>query len=128
MATHVKVIAVLYLICGVFLVAGAFFLPLILGLVASLVGTSGDPDAGVATAILGLTGVTLSIILGVLAIPFLATGWGMLKLRPWSRIAGIVLGALSLIHFPFGTVLGIYALVILFRKDTEALFGEPVRA
>jgi hypothetical protein len=29
---------------------------------------------------------------------------------------------LCLIHIPFGTLIGIYALVILFRKDTEALF------
>jgi hypothetical protein len=123
MATHVKVIAVLYLICGVFFAAAALFTPMILGLVATLVGTSGDPDAGVASAVLGLTGVAVSIIMGVIAIPFIATGWGMLKLRPWSRIAGIVLGALSIIQIPLGTAIGVYALVILFRKDTEALFS-----
>lgn len=122
MATHVKVIAVLFIICGSMLLAGALFLPVVLGLVATFVGTSGDPDAGVATAVLGFTGVALSVFFAVLAAPFFATGWGLLKLRPWARIGGIVLGALSLTSFPFGTVLGVYALVILFRKETEALF------
>ena len=123
MATHVKVIGVFFVICGVFLIAGAFFLPAILGLVAALIGSSGDPDAGVATTVIGVTGVALSIMLAALAIPYLAAGWGLLKLRPWARILGIVLGVLSLVEFPFGTALGIYALVILFRKDTEALFA-----
>ena len=32
------------------------------------------------------------------------------------------LAALALTSFPLGTAFGVYALVILFRKDTEALF------
>jgi hypothetical protein len=121
-ATHIKVIAVLFLVCGGMLVALAFFLPAVLGLVAAIVRADGDADAAVATNVLGITGAALSIFFGVLALPFVATGWGMLKLKSWSRIAGIVLGALLLIQIPLGTAIGIYALVILFRKDTEALF------
>jgi hypothetical protein len=121
-ATHIKVIAVLFLVCGGMLVALAFFLPAILGLVAAFVHESGDPDANVASKVLGLTGAALSIFFAVIAVPFVATGWGMLKLQPWSRIAGIVLGALLLIEIPIGTAIGIYALVILFRKDAEAVF------
>jgi hypothetical protein len=107
------------------LLAGALFLPLVLGMVATLVGTSGDPDAAVATTILGFTGAAVSVFFVVLAAPFLATGWGMLKLKPWARIAGIVLGALSLANFPLGTAIGVYALLILFKKETEALFAAP---
>ena len=128
MATHVKVIAVLFLVCGAMLVAMAFFMPAVLGLVAAVVRSEGDPDAAVASNVLGITGAALSLFFGVLAIPFIATGWGMLKLKSWSRIAGIVLGALLLIQIPLGTAIGIYALVILFRKDTEALFtAQPGR-
>jgi hypothetical protein len=121
-ATHVKVIAVLFLVCGAMLVALALFLPAVLGLVAAIVKSEGDPDAAIATNVLGITGAGLSIFFGVLALPFVATGWGMLKLKSWSRIAGIVLGALLLIQIPVGTAIGIYALVILFRKDAEVLF------
>jgi len=121
-ATHIKVIGVLFLVCGGMLAALAFFLPAVLGLIASVVHTSGDQDAAVASTVLGLTGAALSIFFGVLALPFVATGWGMLKFKRWSRIAGIVLGALLLTQIPIGTAIGIYALVILFRKDAEALF------
>jgi hypothetical protein len=121
-ATHIKVIAVLFLVCGGMLVALAFFLPAVLGLVAAIVKSDGDPDAAIATNVLGITGAALSIFFGVLALPFVATGWGMLKFKSWSRIGGIVLGALLLVQIPVGTAIGIYALVILFRKDAEALF------
>jgi len=121
-ATHIKVIAVLFLVCGAMLAALAFFLPAVLGLIAAIVRADGDQDAALASNVLGLTGAGLSIFFGVLALPFVATGWGMLKLKSWSRIAGIVLGALLLIQIPVGTAIGIYALVILFRKDAEVLF------
>jgi hypothetical protein len=45
-----------------------------------------------------------------------------LKLASWARIAGIVLAIIHLINIPVGTALGIYALWVLFNKDTERLF------
>ena len=56
------------------------------------------------------------------AVPCIACGIGLLKRQRWARILGIVLAAVALIEFPIGTAFGIYALVILFSKDTEALF------
>jgi len=127
MATHVKVIAVLFLVGGACLVLLAFAAPMLLGLIATFVGSSGDPDARVATTVVGLTGIGLSLLFGVLSIPFLVTGWGLLKFKPWARIAGIILAALCLPKIPFGTIFGIYALYILFQKETEALFvAKPV--
>ena len=126
MSTHVKVIAALNFLWGGIYAALAVFMPAMLGLIATIVGNSGDPDAATAVPILGLTGVGLSIFFAILAVPHLLAGWGLWTLRPWARILGIVLGALSLVSFPFGTLCGIYALVILFRKDTEALF-QPVK-
>jgi hypothetical protein len=43
------------------------------------------------------------------------------KRRRWARIMGIILAALALPKIPFGTIFGIYALIILFQKDTEVL-------
>ena len=41
-----------------------------------------------------------------------------------ARIVGIIVAILSLTQFWLGTAFGIYALVILFRKETEALFTK----
>jgi hypothetical protein len=111
-ATHVKVIAGLCLVSGAFWALWTFAAPLVLTMLAAFVASSGEPDAAVGTTVLGLTGVWLAVMFGI----------GLWKFKRWARIAGIILGVLSLISFPFGTAFGIYALIILFRKDTEALF------
>ena len=124
MATHVKVIAALCIIFGAFGVLAALLSSFMFSALAALVGSTNDPDASAGSAVLGLTGVTLTIVLLVFSIPYIVCGWGLLKLRPWSRILGIVLAAISLIRIPLGTIFGIYALIILFNKETEALFQK----
>jgi hypothetical protein len=123
MTTHVKVLAVLYLVfSGLFLLA-AILIMVALGGAAAVVGTTATPDdAAIALPILGITGTALLVFFMALALPGLATGWGLLNFRPWARILGIVLSALNLINFPFGTLLGIYGLWVLLSKETELLF------
>jgi hypothetical protein len=123
MATHVKVIAVLFIVFGILGVLGAFFSSIVFGLLASFVGASHEEGSAVGLAVLGLTGAALTVVLLFISVPGIICGWGLLKLRPWARILGIVLAAISLIRFPIGTIFGAYALVILFQKDAEALFA-----
>jgi hypothetical protein len=47
-----------------------------------------------------------------------------MRLRPWARIAGIVICILSLMMVPFGTIVGLYGLWVLFNKDSERLFNS----
>ena len=122
MATHVKVIAGLCMVSGAFWALWTFAAPVVLTVLAAFVASSGDSDAAVGTTVLGLTGVWLGVVFGTLAAANIVVGVGLWKFRRWARIAGIILAVLSLINFPFGTAFGIYALIILFRKDTEALF------
>jgi len=126
MATHVKVIAALNLAIGALWALIAVFGPALLAMFAGMVGSSGDPDAAVGATVLGFAGIAVILFAGALAVAFLATGVGLLKLKPWSRIAGIIMAILCLTNFPFGTAFGIYALIILFKKDTEALFTRAV--
>lgn len=130
MLTHVKVLAVLFLALSAFGVLTALLLMVAVGGAAGIVGASGDPDAtAVALPIIGIAGTGLVIFLLALSLPGLITGWGLLKLKPWARIVGIVLCALNLINIPFGTVLGAYGLWVLLNGETERLFsGGDVRA
>ena len=125
MATHIKVIAVLFIVFGAIGLLFAMFSSVIFGVLASIVGASQDSGAPVGVAVLGFTGMALTIFLILVSIPYIICGWGMLTLRPWSRILGIILAAISLVRFPIGTIFGIYALIILFNKETEALFARP---
>lgn len=123
MATHVKVIAAIFLFIGVLWAVFMVLGPAILATLAGVVSTSGEPDAAVGATILGFAGVAVTLFAGMLAAAFLITAFGLFKLKPWARIVGIIMAAICLTSFPFGTAFGIYALIILFKKDTEALFA-----
>lgn len=129
MQTHVKVLGVLYLVVSACFLVGALFLLLAMGSAAGIVGATAEPeDAAIAIPVLGIAGTALAAFLGLFALPGLAAGYGLLMLKPWARILGIVLSAISLINIPFGTLVGIYGLWVLLNKDTERLFeGTTVR-
>ena len=52
---------------------------------------------------------------------------GLIQHRPWARIAGIVLSILGMMMIPFGTIVGVYGVWVLFSKETERLFA-PIAA
>lgn len=120
MITHVRVLGILNIIFGALGLLTALLLLFVFGGVAAAV--SGDSDAAVALPIIGLTGMATVAFLAAWSLPCVIVGIGMYRLRPWARIAGIVVSILGLIAFPFGTALGIYGLWVLFSKDTEPLF------
>jgi len=74
------------------------------------------------SAIVGITGTLVSAFLGGMSLLQLVAGWGLLARKSWARILTIVLGVISLIRFPFGTLLGIYTLWVLMSKDGAAQF------
>jgi hypothetical protein len=129
MEIHAKVLGILNIIAGVMGLCGALVLMLVFGSAAGVVGATGDPDAAIAMPIIGLTGMALVIFTVLMSLPAVIIGYGLYRLRPWARVAGIVLSILSLIVFPFGTILGVYGLWVLFSKDGERLFsGVPTGA
>ena len=121
METHVKVLAILYLVFAGLSVLFGLCILLLTGAVSGIVGTSGD--TGVAIPFIRLGGTAAAVFCFVWAVPGFVVGIGLLGRRPWARILGIVLSALSLMHVPFGTALGVYGLWILFHRDTERLFA-----
>ncbi len=54
----------------------------------------------------------------------LIAGWGLLQRAPWARMLAIVLGCLNLIHFPFGTALGVYTLWVLLPSEAEQEYRQ----
>ncbi len=80
---------------------------------------SGDHTAVLIT---GTVGTAILVFLIILALPNLITGWGLLKLRPWARILALILAALHVFAFPFGTLLCVYAFYVLLKDEAVRLF------
>lgn len=126
MQTHVKVLAVLFIVFSALGVISAIGLMAVFGGAAGIVGSAAEAeDAAIALPIIGMTGGLLTVFLLLVSVPGLVTGFGLLSFKPWARILGIVLCAINLINIPFGTIFGAYGLWVLLNKDTERLFGGP---
>jgi hypothetical protein len=125
MQTHVKVLAVLFIVFSALGVLFAVGMGAMFG-IAGMAGAAADPeDAAIVLPVLGIAGSLLTIFFLAISLPGLVAGFALLSYRPWARILGIVLCAINLINFPFGTVLGAYGLWVLLNKDTERLFSTP---
>ncbi|MEJ2008015.1 MAG: zinc ribbon domain-containing protein [Acidobacteriota bacterium] len=109
---HTKVLAILWLAISIYGLIPAFGLFFGGGIAMHFIPF---PVRSFFWPIAGLVGVFLlaSTVLGLL------TGWGLLNYRPWARVLALVLGVISLIHFPLGTALGIYTLWVLLPSDSE---------
>ncbi len=99
----------------------------LIGMVAGAIVLAGGAISGEREAMLitGAVGLLIAGFLLLVSLPGLLVGWGLLRLRSWARILGIIFGALHLLSIPFGTALGIYAMVILLNEDARALFDNP---
>ena len=128
METHVKVLGALQIAMGVFALLSALVIVVAFGVAADAVSVSGDPNTTIALPLIGITGLALVTFLVTLSLPAIIIGIGLFRLRPWARVAGIVLSIIGMTMIPFGTIVGAYGLWVLFSKDTERLFTAAAPA
>jgi hypothetical protein len=127
MDTHVKVFGYLHVVLGALLLVFAAALTVVLTGAAGIASASRDPGASAALPIIGLTGMALVGVMILLALPAVVIGTGLVRFRPWARIAGIVVAIFDLLWIPFGTILGVYGLWVLFSRAAEQLFAPRAR-
>jgi hypothetical protein len=82
-----------------------------------LIGAGLLAEDGEAMSVLAIVGTFVLGILVVISIPGIITGWGLLKRKSWARILALIIGFLSLMNFPFGTLLGVYTIWALLAHD-----------
>jgi hypothetical protein len=119
MEKHIDVIGALWIVWGAI---GVIFGLFILGI---LFGISFIPDMGYeAPVILRTVGLGVGLFFVVLSAPEVIAGIGLLKRQEWGRVLVLVEAFLNLIVIPFGTILGIYSIVILLNDETVQLFRK----
>ena len=113
---HRSIIAAGNLICGFLMLIAV---PILL-VIFSIPAIANPHEDGV--FVVGGIGLGIIAILLVLASPFLAAGWGLLKNKSWGMAAALVASALNLMNFPFGTALSIYT---IWAVSSGKLVPEP---
>lgn len=116
MQQHVTILGILFLVFGLFGLLMFFLMSAFIGLAfIPFIGMGGMPE-GFFFGIMGL--FVLAFVLAVVL-----AGVGLLQGKPWGRPLGFVAGALSLLNFPVGTALGVYAFWVLTRPEVERTFA-----
>jgi hypothetical protein len=121
MLTHVKILAWFNVVLGALGLLAGFAL-FSSAMVFAEVIRYGVEEAGIPAAALQIAVILLTGIFLVVSLPCLVLGYGLMNLRPWARVMGIVLSALNLLNVPIGTAISLYAFWVLLKPETEALF------
>jgi hypothetical protein len=115
---HITILGWLYVVLGALgLLAGVFVLLVLGG--AGLI--SGDAQAA---AVMSGIGLFVAVLVGVLSVPGIIAGWGLLKRKSWSRLLAIIIGALNILNFPIGTALGVYTIWALTQDESQRLLSQ----
>ena len=113
---HVNIIGNIYIILGVLyliLAALIFF---------GFAGLGNIFDEETLEDVLNISGGIAATILIILGILNIIGGIGLKGYNNWARVLIIILSIIALLNFPIGTIIGVYALIVLFKPDTKALF------
>lgn len=69
-----------------------------------------------------------TIMFGVMSIPSLLAGFGLLKNRKWARTVSIIAGVLAAGQAPIGTAVCVYTFWLLFSEPGKHLFEPTLTA
>ena len=123
-ARHLSVLAILWIIfSGLRLIPGLALMGLSHLRFPFMMAPIPAPVRLFLTPILGLVGV----VIAGFAIAGLIAGIGLMARAPWARMLAIVVGCISLIHFPLGTALGIYTLWVLVPQGADVDYKNLAR-
>lgn len=112
----IELLGWLYMIWGGLVVVGG-----VLGGLGAFMGGIFSGDLG--TMITSpLAAVIIVLVVGILGVPSLLIGWGLLNRRGWARVLALVVGALNFFSFPLGTALCVFTFWVLWGKDSDPYF------
>jgi len=112
-----------FLMAGLYVILflGLLLIPVLVGV--STIATEVE-DAHIPIAITSAVFLMVGFVVLIVGALNLVLGIGLWNMRPWSRIAVMILAAFRLFSFPVGTAIGGLTLWYLVQPDVEVLFKE----
>ena len=117
--SHKKIIGLIYIIFSAFWLLLLVFYDQLMDWVLTM-AMRDDPNFDMEA--IWIFDIISSIFWGIaiiFLIPRLIIGIGLLSRNKWADIPALVYGVISLLNFPIGTVLGVYAILVFTAKKPE---------
>lgn len=124
MEKHIHILGLMMIIFGIMGLIGASVV-FVIFVGGGIIGSAASGESEI-MVIAGIFGIIITGIILLTSVPAIITDWGIMKFKPWGRMLGIIVAILNLPSIPIGTVLGIYALWVLFNEETVKLFQQRV--
>jgi hypothetical protein len=80
-------------------------------------------DDAQTAGILALVAGFIAVVMGLLSVPSLVGGWGLLKRRPWARMLVLISSFLHLLNIPVGTIVGAYSIWVLMNDESRHILS-----
>jgi hypothetical protein len=114
--THVKLVGWLHIALGIMglCVASIAFIAIAGG---GLI--SGDAQA---MAVTGVVATVVAVLLGLLSLPGIIAGFGLLRYQQWARYLTLVISFVHIFNVPIGTLIGGYSIWVLLQDKVTVLF------
>ncbi|MFY0592443.1 hypothetical protein [Roseivirga sp.] len=115
---HKKVIGIIFVVFSAFWLIGFAFYDQLMDFILDMAMREDDFDPNV----LWIFDIISSIVWGIALlffVPRLIIGIGLIGEKKWANIPGLIYGVISLLNFPFGTLLGIYSIIVFTAKRRE---------
>jgi len=121
---HNRLISILFHVQGGLQVLGGLFMVLIYAGIGGVFLTVAEEQE---QQVMGGIFVVLAVVVGFLVFAFAAldfyAAFKIGKMQPIGRTLGIVVACLSVLNFPLGTALGVYALWFFFGDHGKVLYS-----
>jgi hypothetical protein len=124
MEQHVRVLGILNIVWGALGVLAGLIMLVVFGGVFGILGAVShhEPNAAIAMPFVAMIGGAIALFLLIVSAPSVIAGIGLLYMKSWARVLGIVVSVLHLFNIPFGTALGIYGLWVLASQQGAEYF------
>lgn len=129
--SYIQIIGIVEIVGGILALIGGLFLGLFAIFIPAMISDTAESPTGpdsTATdfpveAFMVIMLSALAVLLFIYAIASIAFGKQLLEYRKSGRTGTMIVGAISLINIPLGTIFGIAALYILSKPEVEELFS-----
>ena len=126
MNSKIDTLGTVWMVLGAFQIVIAVMVGLMLvsfGGIAALAGMQEDPTGALVAGgvMVGMAIFTFGIIL-LTAVPGIIGGRALKQRKSWARILLMILGGMSVLSFPIGTLIGVWTLVVLLDPLVSAEF------
>lgn len=118
MEQHLKIVGWLHIVNGGLAVVIALCVAALMTGAGAL--AAAEEGAGIFALLAGI-GWFIAAFVGLLALPSIIGGWGILNYRPWSRVLVLIVSVLNVMNFPVGTLIGGYSLWVLLNDESRLL-------